>query len=453
MNASIKLGIAKAKKKGRVALKLDISKAYDKVEWNFLKQVMMRLGFEDKWVRLIMDCITTSSFSVLINGSPKGLITPQRGLRQGCPLSPYLFIICAEALSNLLRQAEKKNHIQGLKFGKHISVSHLFFADDSLIFSKASIKDCHHLKDIFERYAKASGQIFNFEKSCMFFSGKIHENHISVIKRIFQLNVVTKHEKYLGLPSMIGRKKKDFFNEIKLKVQSKISSWKQKLFSSGGKEVLIKAVAQAVPTYAMSVFKIPMGLCNEIQQSIAGFWWSKRKEKRGIFWTKWESMCQAKTRGGMGFRDISSFNQALVAKQGWRLIQNPESLAARIMKARYFREGNFLNASTGSNPSYIWRSLLWGRQVILKGYRWRIGNGMSVLIYRENWIQRPSTFQPFSAPKMSLEAKVAELIDKENRWKTEVIQQNFLKDNAEEILSIPLPRREMEDKVIWHYDK
>ena len=195
--------------------------------------------------------------------------------------------------------------------------------------------------------------------------------------------------------------------------------------------MLIKAMDQAVLAYAMSVFKIPMGLYNEIQQSITGFWWSKRKEKKGIFWTKWESMSQAKTRGGMGFRDISSFNQALVAKQGWRLIQNPESLAARIMKARYFKEGNFLNTSTGSNPSYIWRSLLWGRQVILKGYR-------------DNWIQRPSTFQPFSTPKMSPEAKVAELIDKENRWKTEVIQQNFLKDDAEEILSILLLRREMD---------
>ena len=112
--------------------------------------------------------------------------------------------------------------MQGLRFGTHISISHLLFADDNLIFSRASLKDCQHLKDIFDRYAAASGQIFNFEKSCMFFSGNVQENRISAIKRIFQLNVVSKNEKYLGLPSMIGKKKKDFFNEVKLKVQSKI---------------------------------------------------------------------------------------------------------------------------------------------------------------------------------------------------------------------------------------
>ena len=94
-----------------------------------------------------------------------------------------------------------------------------------------------------------------------------------------------------------------------------------------------------------------------------------------------------------------------------------------------------------------------GRQVILKGYRWRIGNGISISIYRDNWILRPSTFKPYSTPKMFPDAIVAELIDKENSWKTEVIHGNFLKVDADEILSIPLPRREMEDNVIWHYDK
>lgn len=208
-----------------MALKLDISKAYDRIEWACLKQTMLKLGFFHKWVDLIMNCITTSSFSVIINGVPKGLIHPQRGLRQGCPLSPYLFIICAEVFSNLLMQAERQQLIQGLKFGRNLTISHLLFADDSLIFTRASVEDCKNLKAIFDCYALASGQIFNYEKSSMFFSGKISNEQVAVIKNLFQLKVVSRYEKYLGLPYMIERKKKSVFNDIKLRVLSKISNW------------------------------------------------------------------------------------------------------------------------------------------------------------------------------------------------------------------------------------
>lgn len=115
---------------------------------------------------------------------------------------------------------------------------------------------------------------------------------------------------------MVGRKRKGFFNEIKPRVMSKISSWQHKFFSSGGKEVLIKAVAQVVPSYAMSVFKLPLGICDDIQKVISRFWWSSNTEKRGIHWARWESLSQAKQKGGLGFRDFACFNQALVAKQG-----------------------------------------------------------------------------------------------------------------------------------------
>lgn len=148
---------------------------------------MAKLGFSNKWIDLIMNCITTASFSVLINGVPRGIIQPERGLRQGCPLSPYLFIMCAEAFSNSLIQAERKQLIRGLKFTKDVTISHPLFADDSLVFSRASVADCKHLKEIFERYARASGQIFNFEKSSMFFSGKIPQEQIASIKDIFRL--------------------------------------------------------------------------------------------------------------------------------------------------------------------------------------------------------------------------------------------------------------------------
>lgn len=152
-----------------------------------------------------------------------------------------------------------------------MTVSHLLFTDDSLIFTKASVEDCRNQKVIVDCYVAASGQIFNYEKSSMVFSGKLQAEQITTIKNIFQLNIVSKYEKYLGLPSIIGGKTMSFFNELKLKLLSKISNWQHKLFSSGGKEVLIKAVAQAVLAYVMSVFKVPLTLCENIQKAITKF--------------------------------------------------------------------------------------------------------------------------------------------------------------------------------------
>lgn len=196
---------------------------------------MQKLGFSHSWVYLIMKCITSTSLSVLINGVPKGLITPQRGLRQGCPLSPYLFMMCAEVFSSLLVQAEEQNLIHGLRFRSSTTISHLLFTDDSLVFMRTVVADCQHLKTIFDCYTRASGQLFNVDKSSIFFSGNTKAEEVSAIKGIFNLNVVSRHERYLGLPSMVGRNKKSFFNDVKPRVLSKISNWQNKFFSSGGK--------------------------------------------------------------------------------------------------------------------------------------------------------------------------------------------------------------------------
>ena len=257
-----------------------------------------------------------------------------------------------------MNQTERKNLIKGLHFSKELSINHLFFADDGLIFSRAIIEDCSNLKKFFDSYAAASGQIFNFKNFSMLFSGSTQPVQIASIKNLFQLQVVSNNEKYLGIPSMVGRKKLSFFNDIKLKVLSKISNWNSKMFSRGGKEVLIKAVAQAIPAYVMSVFKLPIGLCEDIQQAVARFWWSSKPDQRVIHWSNWRNMCQAKCRGGMGFKDLICFNQALVGKQSWQIIQNSNSLLARVLKARYFKDVEFLKAKLGSKSSFIWRSIL-----------------------------------------------------------------------------------------------
>ena len=185
----------------------------------------------------------------------------------------------------------------------------------------------------------------------------------------------SRHNKYLGLPSIIGKSKSQVFAEIKDRVAKKLAGWKGKLLSIGGREILIKAVAQAVPTYTMSCFQLPKTLCKDLENMMRNFWWGQRNEENKIAWVSWRRMCKSNFYGGMGFRNLQAFNLAMLAKQGWRILTNPNSLMARVYKAKYFPHVDVLNSKKGSNPSYAWRSIHNSLEVIRKGTRWRVGNG------------------------------------------------------------------------------
>lgn len=332
-------------------------------------------------------------------------------------------------------------------------ISHLFFADDSLIFVKASIMECHQLKHIFDIYTKASGQVFNYEKSSLLFSPNTLGHIKTAVQNIFNLEVVSHHEQYLGLPSMIGKNKYLYFRIMKERILNKIQNWNAKFFSCGGKEILLKAVARAIPTYAMSVFRIPFYLCDEIQHLFTKFWWSTNSSSKGVHWLSWKKLCKSKSEGGLGFRDLSSFNRALVAKQCWRLVSSPNSLVSQVLQANYYRRCSFMDSKIGNKPSFIWRSLLWGREVIETGSRWRIGSGKDVFIYNHIWLPRPKTFKPFSPQSLPIQSKVADLIKEKGQWKKQLIRQHFIEEDAECILSIPLPENQIEDQLLWSYDK
>ena len=161
-------------------------------------------------------------------------------------------------------------------------MSHLFFADNSLLFCKASEQECRKMIEILELYEAASGQKVNAEKSSVIFSHNTPEESRRMVMDILGPMQDTRHGKYLGLPSIIGRSKTEVFAEVKEKVGRKLAGWKEKLLSIGGKEILIKVVAQAVPTYTMNCFLIPKGLCEEIEGMIRNFWWGQRKEEKKI---------------------------------------------------------------------------------------------------------------------------------------------------------------------------
>lgn len=137
---------------------------------------------------------------------------------------------------------------------------------------------------------------------------------------------------------------------------------------------------QAIPTYVMNYFRIPITIINEIESLCAKFWWGATGANKKVHWKSWSFLKKPKSLGGMGFRDLAHFNKALLAKQIWKIMENPDSLVVRVLKARYFKHTEILEASLGSNPSYIWRSMLWSRDIIEEGSIGKIGKNYPLIL-------------------------------------------------------------------------
>ncbi|KAL8090281.1 hypothetical protein AgCh_039666 [Apium graveolens] len=401
-------------KEGYMAIKLDMNKAYDRLEWDFVKAMLRRMGFSEHWIKLIMACITSVSYKIVHGEHTMGPITPSRGIRQGDPLSPYLFIICAEGLSALLNHYESRNWIHGIKVCRHApAISHMLFADDSYMYCKANTEE----------------------------AGRVME--------------LLRHNKYLGLPNLLGQKKSVLLGFLKDGIENKIRTWERKPVSKSGQEILIKMVGQALPTYAMSVFLLPMDLIKNIEKMLTKYWWnSTQRGNRKIHWASWEKLCKHKSTGGLDFRDFRSFNLAMLGKQGWRFLSNPDSLVSRVYKARYFREGNFLVAKLGANPSFTWRSVWEAREVVSAGACWQIRSGGDVNIIGQPWLA--NTGNPYISTECEAiqNNKVQGLmcIDK-REWDKEVILDLFNRRDQKCILDTPISKNGSGDTIIWNLEK
>ena len=433
-----------------MALKLDMSKAYDRVEWVFLEKILLKMGFQDSWVALIMECIRTVTYSILVNGEPKGLITPSRGLRQGDPLSPFLFLFCAEGLNAIFRRAAMDGEIEGFSLCRNgPKLTHLFFADDCLIFCRATLEECLKIQSLLDIYEVASGQMINKEKTTLFFSGNTDTQTQDAIKVALNVPAIQHYEKYLGLPSFIGREKKACFTKVKERIWARMQGWKEKLLSQAGKEVMIKAVIQSIPTYSMSVFKLPISLCKDIETMIRKFWWGQGDSKK-IHWVKWSSLCSSKSIGGMGFRDIQKFNNALLAKQVWRLIHQKDTLLYKVFSAKYFPHGSIMDASVPQKCSYAWRSILQAREVIEKCAIWRVGSGHGIDVWKHRWLPNPTYNKIISPRRESSVSRVSELFYPDTRiWDPGKLEENFYPWEAEMVSRIQVCAGSVEDLLVW----
>lgn len=216
-------------------------------------------------------------------------------------------------------------------------------------------------------YELASGQVVNVEKSALYFSPNVSTEFQSVISNILSMPIVDNLGKYLGVHSSFSKNRRDDFKAVKQRVWHTLQGWKDNLFSIGGKEVLIKSVVQAIPTYIMSCFRLPQTLCDDIQKMIARFWWGSTDNKRKSHRKKWDYLCRPKELGGLNFRDLVSFNKALLAKQVWRLFTNPQLLASRVIQGRYAHRDSLLLAPSKANCSVFWRGFVWVRNLLMAG--------------------------------------------------------------------------------------
>lgn len=213
------------------------------------------------------------------------------------------------------------------------------------MFFKADTEETIAIKEILNRYELMSGQVVNYQKSAIFFSSNVRTGKQEEIKNILQVYNNIGNSKYLGLPSLIGKSKKSVFNYPKDKIWVKIKTWSTKLLSRAGKAVLLRNVAQTIPSYTMSCFLIPKFLCQEIERMMNAFWWSSSSaNNKGIKWLSWSRMSMSKKYGGLGFRDLQGFNLALLGKQCWNLLKNLDALVLRLLKTRYYPNCNLLQA-------------------------------------------------------------------------------------------------------------
>jgi hypothetical protein len=246
-----------------------------------------------------------------------------------------------DGLSRILQHEVPRGALHELKICRSApGISHLLFVDDTLMFTEAIEEQETLVENNLRKYERCTRQLINPAKCSILFGAECMQEDQDRVKQILRVDTAATEGKYLGLPTLEGRMTKDKFKSIKEKLVKKFNNWVERNMSLGAKEVMIKAVVQAIPTYIMGTFKLPVTLYDELTQLTRYFWWGEDAENRKVHWIAWDKLLLSKSMGGMGFRDLKLFNQALLAQQAWRLIQYLDNLYVRLQSTT--REENWL---------------------------------------------------------------------------------------------------------------
>ncbi|GJR65771.1 RNA-directed DNA polymerase, eukaryota [Tanacetum coccineum] len=314
----------KSKKKHSFIFKVDFEKAYDSVRWDYLDDVLKKFGFGERWCGWIQECLRSSWGSVIVNGSPTEEFQFFKGLKQGDPLSPFLFILIMESLHISFQRIVDAGMFKGIVLDSSMHLSHMFYADDAVFVGQWSNSNIDTIVHVLKCFHCASGLSINMSKS----------------------------SKVGGSMSRIQS-----WNEIVDNMAARLSKWKMKTLSIGGRLTLLKSVLGSMPIYHMSIFKVPMKVIQRMESIRCYFFNGVDLGSKKSIWVKWNNVLASKEKGGLGVSSLYALNRALMFKWVWRFTTQKTSLWARVIKAIHGDDGKIRRSSKSGHTS-IWRDIV-----------------------------------------------------------------------------------------------
>ncbi|WJX78916.1 hypothetical protein P8452_62093 [Trifolium repens] len=326
------------------------------------------------------------------HGSRSDFFTTGRGIRQGDPMSPYIFVLCMDKLTHLIAESVDSGNWHPLKAGRSgPPISHLMFADDLFLFGKATDMNMKAITDTLDRFCDLSGQLVSVEKTSVLFSRNVNHDTRGVLLNQSGFREASSLGKYLGI-RLVGRApRRSDFEHLVSKVKLKLSGWKATNLSFAGRVTLAKSVIQAIPIYSMMTTPIPKSILLDIQRLQRNFIWGHDEGQKKMHMIKWDTMLLPKESGGLAVRNLPTMNQACLMKMGWNLREGNNSLWCKVLKEKYSRyrgiDGNFISKPS---DSFIWKGIVQSWSNLSKFEEWSIGNGRSVQAWRDKqWRSKP----------------------------------------------------------------
>jgi hypothetical protein len=438
----------------RCTLKVDLMKAYDSINWDFMMCSLHCFGFPEKFLRWIKECITSPRFSICLNGTLVGYFEGKKGLRQGDPLSPYLFVLAMEVFARIMADLTAQG--SGFKFHPKclkLRLTHLCFVDDLLIFAEASLRSIQTIKAALAEFESLSGLKANPSKSSLFCSGvpvRVKQLLLDVLK----MNLGTLPVRYLGVPLITTRLSAADCGVLLEKITGRIDSWLSRNLSYAGRLQLLSSVLYSLQVYWSGIFILPKSVIKAIEQKFNRFLWNGNSVGSAKAKVSWKDVCYPKREGGLGLKSLEGWNQTSMLRHVWSLFARSGSIWVAWVRENFLKRRSFWSVGIPQSCSWSWRKILKLRDVAKRFLKFEVGSGENIHMWLDSWHPAGIFLETYGQRVVydahsSMEAKLSSVIVNGDWYWKPARSEALVEIQAR----LPELSSDLHDKVIWTASK